>query len=144
MPIDKVCCAHAGPDGAPFRGAFVQARNAATKITMSVLSDNRGRYHLDDLAAGDYRLQIRAPGYKADAVSSVVLSAQQMNACACLGACHPFRSSGTRCDAAVDREDRGECLGEEHVIIGDQNPHHRRRKLRGWRPQRPASASRSC
>jgi virginiamycin B lyase len=67
----------AGPDGAPFRGAFVQARNAATKITMSVLSDSQGRYHLDDLAAGDYRLQIRSPGYKADAVSGVVLSAQQ-------------------------------------------------------------------
>jgi hypothetical protein len=29
-----------GPDGAAFRGAFVQARNATTKITVSVLSDN--------------------------------------------------------------------------------------------------------
>src|SRR4051794_16872584 len=28
-----------GPDGQAFRGAFVQARNAKTKITVSVLSD---------------------------------------------------------------------------------------------------------
>ena len=31
-----------GPDGTAFRGAFVQARNAKTKITVSVLSDNAG------------------------------------------------------------------------------------------------------
>src|ERR1700736_3765408 len=30
-----------GPDGAPFRAAFVQARNAKTKITVMVLSDNK-------------------------------------------------------------------------------------------------------
>ena len=29
----------AGPDGAAFRGAFVQARNAKSKIVVSVLSD---------------------------------------------------------------------------------------------------------
>ena len=32
-----------GPDGAPFRGAFVQAQNQATKIMVSVLTDNQGR-----------------------------------------------------------------------------------------------------
>src|ERR1700704_4201641 len=31
-----------GPDGQAFRGAFVQARNAKTKITVNVLSDNQG------------------------------------------------------------------------------------------------------
>src|SRR5919205_186615 len=49
-----------GPDGQPFRGAFVQARNAKTKITVSVLSDNQGRYRVPDLEAGDYRVGIRA------------------------------------------------------------------------------------
>src|SRR6516162_8543623 len=52
-----------GPDGAPFRGAFVQARNAGTKITVSVLSDSQGHYKIPDLTAGDYRISIRAPGY---------------------------------------------------------------------------------
>jgi len=43
-----------GPDGKPFRGAFVQARNLKTKITVSVLSDNAGRYRVENLTAGDF------------------------------------------------------------------------------------------
>ena len=55
-----------GVDGAPFQGAFVEAQNAKTKITVIVLSDSQGRYRIPDLAAGDYRVQIRAVGYRAD------------------------------------------------------------------------------
>jgi virginiamycin B lyase len=66
-----------GPDGAPFRGAFVQARNAATKITVSVLSDNQGHYKVPDLTEGSYRLQIRAPGYKFEPKSGIMLTADQ-------------------------------------------------------------------
>ncbi len=33
-----------GPDGAPSRAAFVQARHAGLKMTVSVLSDNQGKY----------------------------------------------------------------------------------------------------
>jgi virginiamycin B lyase len=66
-----------GPDGAPFRGAFVQARNAATHITVSVLSNAQGHYLVPDLAAGDYRLAIRAPGFKADPKSGIALTADQ-------------------------------------------------------------------
>src|SRR5271170_3375324 len=66
-----------GPDGAPFRGAFVQARNAKTHITVSVLSDPQGHYQVPDLAAGDYRLSIRAPGFKADPKSGIALAGDQ-------------------------------------------------------------------
>jgi virginiamycin B lyase len=66
-----------GPDGAPFRGAFVQARNAATHITVSVLSNAQGHYLVPDLAAGDYRPAIRAPGFKADPKSGIALAADQ-------------------------------------------------------------------
>src|SRR5262249_50480250 len=66
-----------GPDGAPFRGAFVKARNAKTKITVNVLSDNQGRYRVENLTAGDYRLQIRAPGYQADTVNGMALTQEQ-------------------------------------------------------------------
>ena len=62
-----------GPDGAPFRGAFVQARHAGLKMTVSVLSDNQGRYIVENLPAGDYRVQVRAIGYKADAKGGVKL-----------------------------------------------------------------------
>jgi virginiamycin B lyase len=66
-----------GADGAPFQGAFVEAQNAKTKITVIVLSDSLGRYRIPDLAAGDYRVQIRAVGYRADPRTSVTLTADQ-------------------------------------------------------------------
>src|SRR4051812_33141997 len=66
-----------GPDGAAFRAAFVQARNAKTKITVSVLSDNQGHYKVPDLPAGDYRIQIVASGFRADTKSGVALTADQ-------------------------------------------------------------------
>jgi hypothetical protein len=66
-----------GPDGAALRGAFVQARNAKTKIMVSVLSDNQGRYKVENLPAGEYRLQIRAPGYRAEPRSGLSLTDEQ-------------------------------------------------------------------
>src|SRR5262245_43868308 len=64
-----------GPDGAPFRGAFVQARNPTSKITVHVLTNNQGQYRVENLTAGDYRLTIRAPGFKADPQSAPKLAA---------------------------------------------------------------------
>jgi len=66
-----------GPDGAPFRGAFVQARNAQLKMTVSVLTDKEGRYVVENLPAGDYRVGIRAVGYTAGAKSGLKLTAEQ-------------------------------------------------------------------
>src|ERR1700733_6045956 len=66
-----------GPDGTAFRAAFVQARNAKTKITVSVLSDNQGHYRAENLGAGDYRLSIRAPGFRADPKNGVKLTDDQ-------------------------------------------------------------------
>src|SRR5271165_3421574 len=54
------------PDGQPFAGAFVQAQNTRTRITTIAVSDSQGRYRADGLQAGDYRVQIRAVGYRAD------------------------------------------------------------------------------
>jgi virginiamycin B lyase len=64
-------------DGAPFQGAFVEAQNATTKITLIVLSDSQGRYRVENLPAGDYRLQIKAVGYRADPRNAVTLTAEQ-------------------------------------------------------------------
>src|ERR1700722_20491200 len=66
-----------GPNGKPFRGAFVQARNLKTKITVSVLSDNAGKYRIENLPAGDYRLAMRAIGFKADPKNGITLAADQ-------------------------------------------------------------------
>jgi virginiamycin B lyase len=65
------------PDGAPFRGAFVQAQNSATKIMVSVLSDRMGHYRIENLPAGQYQLQIRAVGFRADPRAGVNLGADQ-------------------------------------------------------------------
>src|SRR4051794_21578967 len=62
-----------GPDGAPFRAAFVQARHEGQKMTVSVLTDNQGRYVVENLPAGDYTLGIRAIGYDADSKADVKL-----------------------------------------------------------------------
>ena len=66
-----------GPDGAAFQGAFVQARNAKTKITVSVLSRKNGEYRIPDLPAGDYELRVRAVGYQAQPRGGVNLAADQ-------------------------------------------------------------------
>jgi virginiamycin B lyase len=65
------------PNGAPFKGAFVQVQNAKTHMTFMALSDDQGRYRVVNITAGDYRLQIRAVGYKADPQSGINLTADQ-------------------------------------------------------------------
>ncbi len=50
--------------GSPFKGAFVRANKG--KMTTTVLSDRDGRYRLDSLAPGDYRVRVTAAGYKSD------------------------------------------------------------------------------
>jgi virginiamycin B lyase len=55
-----------GPDGAPFRGAFVQAQNTKSKITVSVLSDTDGHYRVEGLPAGDYQVLVKAAGFKGE------------------------------------------------------------------------------
>jgi len=66
-----------GPDGAAFEGAFVQAINAKTHISVSVLSDKQGRYRVENLPAGEYQVRVRAVGYTTDPHSAVNLSADQ-------------------------------------------------------------------
>ena len=66
-----------GADGVAFQGAFVEAQNAKTRITTIVLSDSQGRYRIPDLTAGDYRVQIKAVGFRAAPRSGVALSPDQ-------------------------------------------------------------------
>jgi hypothetical protein len=66
-----------GPDGAPFQGAFVEAQNTKSRITTIVLSDTHGQYQIEKLPAGDYRLLIRAVGFRTDPRTGVNLAADQ-------------------------------------------------------------------
>src|ERR1700722_2634676 len=60
-----------GPDAKPLMGAFVVAENAQNKMTVSVLSNAQGRYHIGNLPAATYTVQISAVGYKNDPRSEV-------------------------------------------------------------------------
>ena len=41
-----------GPEGAAFKGAFVQAQNTANRMWFTVLSDGNGQYRIPNLPAG--------------------------------------------------------------------------------------------
>ena len=69
-----------GPDGAPFRGAFVAAQNLKTKITVSVLTQSDGRYNVKNLPAGDYEVRVKSTGYSNNETSRLTLSADQAGA----------------------------------------------------------------
>ena len=66
-----------GPDGKPYMGAFVVAQNARTKVTVNVLSDASGHYHLADLPAATYTIQISAVGFRSEPHNDVALGATQ-------------------------------------------------------------------
>ena len=66
-----------GPDGKPFMGAFVVAENAQNKMTVNVLSDQQGRYHIDRLPAATYTVKITAIGYQSDPRTGVQLTDDQ-------------------------------------------------------------------
>ena len=64
------------PSGAPFKGAFVNARNAQTTLTMHVLSDPQGKYRMEGLPYGEYEVSIRAIGYRSEPKTGVKLSSE--------------------------------------------------------------------
>src|SRR5271169_4042899 len=66
-----------GPEGTPFRGAFIQAQNTKSKITVSVLSDKDGHFQVEGLAAGDYNVLVKAIGFKGN-THPMTLTADQL------------------------------------------------------------------
>ena len=66
-----------GPDGRPFMGAFVVAENPQTKMTVSVLSNAQGRYHIGNLPAATYTVKITTTGYTSAPKTDVRLAGDQ-------------------------------------------------------------------
>ena len=66
-----------GPDGKPFMGAFVIAENSQNKMTVNVLSNPQGRYHIGNLPAATYTLRIQAIGLASDPRAGVRLTGDQ-------------------------------------------------------------------
>ena len=65
-----------GPDGQPFRAAFVEAQNLKTKITTYVLSQNDGTYRIDNLPPGMYDVRPSKIGFRAEQNRILDLSTQ--------------------------------------------------------------------
>ena len=66
------------PNGAPLRGAFVRARSETkSKITTSVLSDSQGRYRIENLTPGGYKVWADATGYESAAPATVDVAADR-------------------------------------------------------------------
>ena len=63
-----------GPDGKPFMGAFVAAANTQNEITVTVLTDTKGDYHIRNLPAATYSVQVSSVGYKSDPRNGVALT----------------------------------------------------------------------
>jgi virginiamycin B lyase len=55
-----------GPDGVPFKAAFVRAQSQKTKITFIVLSDKDGKYRFQKLAPGAYQVRAGTFEYQSD------------------------------------------------------------------------------
>jgi Carboxypeptidase regulatory-like domain len=66
-----------GSDGKPFKGAFVEAQNLESRITVNVLSDKDGRYRVENLPEGQYQLMVRAVGYRFEPRTGINLTTEQ-------------------------------------------------------------------
>lgn len=53
-----------GPDGAPLRAIFVHTEHQQTRMTTMVLSNNQGRYRIDNLTPGTYQIWATAVGFR--------------------------------------------------------------------------------
>src|SRR5712664_3039304 len=66
-----------GPDGRPFKGAFVEAQDMDSRIATNVLSDKDGRYRIENLPEGQYQLLVRAVGHRYEPRTGIQLTASQ-------------------------------------------------------------------
>jgi virginiamycin B lyase len=66
-----------GPDGKPFRAAFIRAENLKTKMRMTVLSDKDGKFYTDKLPPGTYRVRAMTLGYRGDPASSTDVTVEE-------------------------------------------------------------------
>jgi len=65
-----------GPDGHPFRAAFIRVENINTHMGMTVLSDKDGKFYTDKLTPGTYRVRATTLGYKNDGASSADIAVE--------------------------------------------------------------------
>src|ERR1700739_3134650 len=55
-----------GPEGLPFKAAFIRAKNVQPKMVTIVLSNAQGKYLVNNLAPGTYEVWANSAEYKSD------------------------------------------------------------------------------
>src|SRR6266481_1897888 len=66
-----------GPDGKPFKGAFIEAQDMDSRVATNVLSDKDGHYRIENLPEGQYQLMVRSVGYRFEPRTGIQLTASQ-------------------------------------------------------------------
>jgi hypothetical protein len=66
------------PSGALVSGANVSARNAQTGLTRTVLSSRQGAFHLSNLPAGEYAVEVTAQGFAVFSAKSIRVNIGQV------------------------------------------------------------------
>ena len=65
------------PNGKPVADAPITLTNAATSVTRSATTDKQGSYRFADLAPGAYSVTVRAPGFKAQIQTGIIVLTQE-------------------------------------------------------------------
>jgi Carboxypeptidase regulatory-like domain/Putative zinc-finger len=65
------------PTGAIIPGATVVATNSAAQIVRTVASDNQGRFRIEDLVPGSYRIEVQATGFETQSFAAQMEPTQQ-------------------------------------------------------------------
>ncbi|MBV9507770.1 MAG: carboxypeptidase regulatory-like domain-containing protein, partial [Acidobacteriia bacterium] len=60
--------------GAVLAGAAVEVRNVGTGVSVSLMSDEQGRYRAPDLQIGDYEIQASRPGFQSVVHKGITLT----------------------------------------------------------------------
>jgi len=65
------------PSGAVIPKTSVSVTEAAAQTVRTVKTDGSGRYHVDGLAPGTYKVEAQAPGFKGQVLAAVTITAAQ-------------------------------------------------------------------
>jgi ankyrin repeat protein len=94
------------PNGAAIPGATVALSNAESKLAVTTVTDDQGKYKFDGLVAGTYNLKVEAHGFAPSDVLNIALHANDEN-----------RIDQTLSIASVQAE--VEITSESRVVMGD-------------------------
>ena len=77
-PVESVTGEVRDPSGAIIAAAIVAARNTATNVTRSTVTDAAGIFVISNLQPGSYEVSVESPGFNKDVRSGLVLEVAEV------------------------------------------------------------------